>query len=405
MSFGTTNCVAVHGLPSDRRVRRSKIGNIGTANRVCTEVPDFQPLAAQRLSGEWRRGGIFKNRKNRGRTQVLEVMAVAWRSKRSRRWHHNSWGSRHEALDRIGGGDGFRNRCAGSDEPLVWPQFRGPGGSGVADDQQPPVEIGPDKNVAWKVPVPSGLSSPIVVGDMLVLTAFEDGKLYTIAYHRADGSEAWRAQAPATQIEPYPQDGRQPGRVDARRPTASGSSPTSARAASFATTWPARSCGNTSCRRRRRIADFGSGTSPILADGTVVLVRDELKDPKIIALDACDGRRQVGEEARVPTPGSARRSSGTRRTARRSPRPDIGQDDRLRSRIGRRKVVCRRYAVGVLHDAGHVRRRSVFRRLVARRSGRIEFQNAASSTPCSKRTTPTRMATGSSRKRKPRRPS
>ena len=64
----------------------------------------------------------------------------------------------------------------------MWPQFRGPGGSGIAEEQKPPVEVGPDKNVKWKVPVPSGLSSPIVVGDKLVLTAFENDKLYTIAY-------------------------------------------------------------------------------------------------------------------------------------------------------------------------------------------------------------------------------
>src|SRR5205823_8740011 len=90
-----------------------------------------------------------------------------------------------------------------ADQPLAWPQFRGPGGSGVAEGQRPPVELGPDKNVAWKVPVPSGLSSPIVAGDKLVLTAFEGGKLYTIAYRRADGAEAWRREAPAREIELY----------------------------------------------------------------------------------------------------------------------------------------------------------------------------------------------------------
>src|SRR5438874_8680384 len=67
-----------------------------------------------------------------------------------------------------------------AERPLVWPQFRGPNGSGVAEGQQPPVELGPNKNVKWKVPVPSGLSSPIVAGDNLVITALEDGKLYTI---------------------------------------------------------------------------------------------------------------------------------------------------------------------------------------------------------------------------------
>src|SRR5437588_3078970 len=87
----------------------------------------------------------------------------------------------------------------GDERPLAWPQFRGPGGSAVADDQKPPVEFGPDKNVKWKVKVPPGFSSPIVAGDNLVLTAFEDGKLYTIAYRRSDGAEAWRAEAPAKQ--------------------------------------------------------------------------------------------------------------------------------------------------------------------------------------------------------------
>src|SRR5262249_52409226 len=88
-------------------------------------------------------------------------------------------------------------------EPLVWPQFRGPNGSGVADDQKPPVQLGIDKNVKWKVPVPHGLSSPIIAGDKLILTAFENDKLYTIAYNRADGKEAWRAEAPAEAIEPF----------------------------------------------------------------------------------------------------------------------------------------------------------------------------------------------------------
>ena len=59
---------------------------------------------------------------------------------------------------------GFAAASLGAEKQLVWPQFRGPNGSGVADGQQPPVEFGPEKNLKWKVPVPSGLSSPIVAG-------------------------------------------------------------------------------------------------------------------------------------------------------------------------------------------------------------------------------------------------
>src|SRR5437588_5667030 len=90
-----------------------------------------------------------------------------------------------------------------ADKSLVWPRFRGPDGSGVADGQKPPVEFGPDKNVKWKVPAPSGMSSPVIAGGKLVITALDGGKLFTIAYDRVDGREAWRAQAPARKLEAY----------------------------------------------------------------------------------------------------------------------------------------------------------------------------------------------------------
>ena len=84
-----------------------------------------------------------------------------------------------------------------------WPQFRGPAGSGVADDQKPPVKFGPKQNLAWQVPVPPGASSPIVVGDKIVLTALENKKLFTICYGRADGKELWRSGAKVKQIEEF----------------------------------------------------------------------------------------------------------------------------------------------------------------------------------------------------------
>lgn len=176
-----------------------------------------------------------------------------------------------------------------ADGQLVWPQFRGPGGSGVAEGQKPPVELGPEKNVRWKVAVPPGLSSPIVAGDLLVLTAFEDGQLYTIAYRRDDGSEAWRAHAPAGAIEPYHKTEASPA---ASTPVTDGR-----RIVSYFG-----SCGlfcydpagNELWRHplptAATMGDFGSGVSPVLADGTVVLLRDELKDPKILAVDAATGR-------------------------------------------------------------------------------------------------------------------
>ena len=88
--------------------------------------------------------------------------------------------------------------------PPAWPQFRGPAGSGVVPDyEKPPSQIGPDKNVRWKVAVPSGPSSPVIAGDQVFLTGFEGGKLLTLAYRSADGTELWRKEAPAKAVEPF----------------------------------------------------------------------------------------------------------------------------------------------------------------------------------------------------------
>src|SRR5207245_4287371 len=52
-----------------------------------------------------------------------------------------------------------------------WAQFRGPNNSGVASDSQAPSEWSITKNLAWKMKIPGyGWSSPIVVGDKIIVT-------------------------------------------------------------------------------------------------------------------------------------------------------------------------------------------------------------------------------------------
>jgi outer membrane protein assembly factor BamB len=59
-----------------------------------------------------------------------------------------------------------------------WPRFRGPNGTGIANDKNVPVRWDDKHNVLWKVPVPGlGHSSPVVWGDRLfVQSASTDGK-------------------------------------------------------------------------------------------------------------------------------------------------------------------------------------------------------------------------------------
>ena len=53
-----------------------------------------------------------------------------------------------------------------------WPQFRGAGGAGVGPDAQIPLEWSESSHVAWKVALPgSGWSQPVVVGDLVFVTA------------------------------------------------------------------------------------------------------------------------------------------------------------------------------------------------------------------------------------------
>jgi outer membrane protein assembly factor BamB len=86
----------------------------------------------------------------------------------------------------------------------AWPQFRGPGGLGLAAGQATlPVKFGPETNVLWKTPLPSGLSSPCIWGQHVFLTGFDGktNKLETLCLDRRTGKVRWRRTVPAEAIE------------------------------------------------------------------------------------------------------------------------------------------------------------------------------------------------------------
>lgn len=58
-----------------------------------------------------------------------------------------------------------------------WPQWRGRNGQGISTETALPTEWGPDKNIAWKTPLPHGYSSPIVWGDRIFLTTAIEGEV------------------------------------------------------------------------------------------------------------------------------------------------------------------------------------------------------------------------------------
>jgi outer membrane protein assembly factor BamB len=78
-----------------------------------------------------------------------------------------------------------------------WPQWRGPGATGVADGEQLPTRWSRTENVAWSAELPGwGTSSPVVFGNRVFITSQveESGKklLLTLCFDRETGQELWR---------------------------------------------------------------------------------------------------------------------------------------------------------------------------------------------------------------------
>lgn len=170
--------------------------------------------------------------------------------------------------------------------PTSWPQFRGRNSSGLAlPEEKLPEEIGPDKNVVWKVPLPPGHSSPILHGKQIYVTAQEDKKLYTIGLRRRDGKELWRQEAPIGKIEEI----HDIGSLAQPTPVTDGE-----RVISFFGSFGLLCYDiNGKLLWERPLGPFnntfGAGTSPILADDRIILCQDHDTDSFLMALDKNTG--------------------------------------------------------------------------------------------------------------------
>ena len=89
----------------------------------------------------------------------------------------------------------------GVDANENWNQFRGPNGSGNANENfTPPIHISND-NIAWKTNIPEGLSSPVIYENRIFLTAIENNRLLTLCINASNGSIEWKSNAPECDIE------------------------------------------------------------------------------------------------------------------------------------------------------------------------------------------------------------
>ncbi|HYE98023.1 MAG TPA: PQQ-binding-like beta-propeller repeat protein [Planctomycetota bacterium] len=202
-----------------------------------------------------------------------------------------------------------------------WPQWRGPRGDGTSATARPPLEWGPDRNVAWKVALPGhGSSTPVVwENKIFVLCAVDTGKpgpggpaappaerggrrmsgpppstvyrFEVLCLDRADGRILWRKTA----VEEVPHEG-----VHATAGYASPSPATDGRTliASFGSRGVFAYDLDGALLWKKDLGDlriknsFGEGISPALHAGLVVVVCDHEGDSFVVALDARTGEEK-----------------------------------------------------------------------------------------------------------------
>jgi len=183
-----------------------------------------------------------------------------------------------------------------------WPQFRGPGGLGIAPDNQTyPTDLDVSRNLLWKLEVPRGHSSPCIWGDNIFVTARSGKSLETICIDRRNGTIKWRKS-----VEPETME-----RVEASN--------------SHATPTPA-------CNGKRVYVYFGSfgllaydingnelwrkplpdpeiwygtASSPVLANDMVIINLDPGKGAYILAVDQNTGETIWKQERQVHRMGWA----------------------------------------------------------------------------------------------------
>ena len=171
-----------------------------------------------------------------------------------------------------------------------WPQFRGPNCSGVSDTAHPPAAFGPGSNELWKVAVPAGMSSPVVWDDRIFLTVFDGGKLEVRCYARKEGRRLWKGSVPAEKLEEF--------HSTEGSPAASSCATDGERVVSYFGSYGLichSVAGKELWRHPLPLAEtaggFGTGGSPTLAGGLVVLNRDMQKGCSLLAVDLKTGKR------------------------------------------------------------------------------------------------------------------
>lgn len=192
----------------------------------------------------------------------------------------------------------FPSSVSSGYEPDMWRQFRGENGAGRVDSQEHLQPLSLETQLQWKVEVPAGHSSPIVVADRIFITAFEPNKLSTLCLATSDGSLLWRRDLAVESFETsHPQHGpASPTPVsDGERVfVVFGSYGVVCYQLDGTELWQS--------RRPIQQNMFGSASSPICVDGKLIVLAGSEQESLLQALDPPTGK--VIWERQRPGPAS-----------------------------------------------------------------------------------------------------
>lgn len=169
-----------------------------------------------------------------------------------------------------------------------WSQFRGPGGQGAATDEAKlPVEFGPSTNVLWKTTLPLGHSSPCIWDDRIFLTAAnrDERRLITICLDRRTGDILWQRDLTVEKFEQL---------HELNCPASSTPATDGQRVYVYFGSYGMIAYdldGNEQWKKPLSPVPgyFGSGTSPVVAEGLVLLNSGTQLSFSLLAIDAASG--------------------------------------------------------------------------------------------------------------------
>jgi outer membrane protein assembly factor BamB len=208
-----------------------------------------------------------------------------------------------------------------------WPRFRGPTGAGVSESSLP-TELNLEKNLLWKSACGTGMSSPVVVGQRLFLTAFDGDDRLVKCFDALSGELLWTKSIRKERDEV------------ATKPGGPASSTPVADESSVFAFFPDAGliCYDHAGIEQWRAAVgpfhsfHGVSASLVLANDHVILLVDQLQDSALSAFNARTGAeawkvaRQDGPIGGYSTPASRTTSQGKLELVVTGPQEVVGYD-------------------------------------------------------------------------------